>query len=374
MSSLVIVAIPEDDSPVWRLSSEKVPHMTMLFLGEDVSDEAAARIAQFLQHMSDSSLTKFTMEIDYRGTLGEEDADVFFFSKSEHAWGYEKAASARQTMLQQKDIQVAYNAADQYPEWTPHLTLGYPETPANEIEEPDERHIYGVMFDRIALWTGDYDGPEFRLKSEYDTSLLMSENVEDFLEHYGIKGMKWGIRRSRAELGYGPPGEKKGGVLSRLRRKKSSGGGSVGSGKSSETKSDERKASEDISEDAMNFIKASQKPPNALSNQEIQILLTRANLNKQYDSMFNTSRNDPNAQLRQKVERLRLENDMRKIQAEMNAKPDIHQKMQKRFKTASAGFTAYKKLDEATGGSMNKQLAKAWKDVMKSGAVGKHRK
>lgn len=34
MANWAIVAIPEERDPVWKYSSEKVPHMTLLFLGE----------------------------------------------------------------------------------------------------------------------------------------------------------------------------------------------------------------------------------------------------------------------------------------------------------------------------------------------------
>ena len=40
MSNLVIVAIPDENDRVWKVSSEKIPHMTLLFLGDEdeVSD------------------------------------------------------------------------------------------------------------------------------------------------------------------------------------------------------------------------------------------------------------------------------------------------------------------------------------------------
>ena len=34
MSNLVIVAIPDENDRVWKVSSEQVPHLTLLFLGD----------------------------------------------------------------------------------------------------------------------------------------------------------------------------------------------------------------------------------------------------------------------------------------------------------------------------------------------------
>lgn len=38
------------------------------------------------------------------------------------------------------------------------------------------------------------------MDSTCDTTARGSRAVEEYLEHYGIKGQKWGVRRSRAEL------------------------------------------------------------------------------------------------------------------------------------------------------------------------------
>lgn len=192
MSNLVIVAIPKEDDYVWKISSEKIPHMTLLFLGEATQGVNVAEIATFLQHASDFTLQKFWMDVEKRGTLGEDEADVLFFRKSE--WNVKTIDDFRTALLKNDEIRKAYDGAEQFPEWNPHLTLGYPETPAKE----DTREYPGfgsVNFDRIALWYGNYEGPVFDLKDhdwEMEVSMDATKAIERVLSHYGIKGMRWG--------------------------------------------------------------------------------------------------------------------------------------------------------------------------------------
>lgn len=198
-NNLVIVAIPAEDEYVRRISSEKVPHMTLLYLGEGVARPNAQRIADFLEHAAKTSLTRFGLDVDHRGTLGEDKADVLFFGND--YGGAQDIIDFRSVLLKDPTIRQAYDSVTQYPEWTPHLTLGYPATPA----KPDERDYPGthwVSFDRVALWTGDYDGPEFELGRMSDMALPAYHTArgESFLAHYGVKGMKWGVRRSPQEL------------------------------------------------------------------------------------------------------------------------------------------------------------------------------
>lgn len=42
-----------------------------------------------------------------------------------------------------------------------------------------------------------------------ENALTFAETGKDFLEHYGIKGMKWGVRRSPEELGHRTSTKKK---------------------------------------------------------------------------------------------------------------------------------------------------------------------
>lgn len=207
MSSLVIVAIPTEDDYVNKISSEKIPHMTLLFLGEDAEKvKNFNNILGFTQHAANQSLMRFGLEVDRRGVLGDDSADVLFFSKSKWS-GFEQINNFRSYLLKNDNIRTAYDATEQFPEWIPHLTLGTPDSPA----KPDERDYPGinyVNFDRIAVWFGDFEGIEFRLKAyDWDTDVAMGnvtakQVVDDILEHHGVKGQKWGIRRfreSRAE-------------------------------------------------------------------------------------------------------------------------------------------------------------------------------
>ena len=108
----------------------------------------------------------------------------------------------RETLKYNQEISMAYNAIPQRTEWKPHLTLGYPETPA----KPDDWDPMGtqyVSFDKIAVWYGDSEGSEFLLTPNPKPSGMDSPSIAAWadavgnaLAHHGIKGMKWGVRKS----------------------------------------------------------------------------------------------------------------------------------------------------------------------------------
>jgi hypothetical protein len=141
------------------------------------------------------------LDVDHRGELGEDKADVLFFSQ----WSIDQIKQFRSYLLQNDEISKAYNSVEQFEGWTPHLTLGYPGSPAKK----DQRDYPGtswVSFDRIALWTGDFTGPEFPLKTHnWDMEVSMGNlepsgvgriETDKILAHHGVKGQKWGVRRA----------------------------------------------------------------------------------------------------------------------------------------------------------------------------------
>lgn len=190
-NSIVVVAIPSQDDYVWKLSSEKVPHLTLMYLDEKLED--LDRVTEFIEHVVKTSLTKFMLDVRDRGELGDKNADVLFFDKR---FNMDRLEEFRGHLMANDSIFKAYNSVDQYPIWTPHLTMGYPETPA----KPDDREYPGIRwvdFDRIALWTSDYKGPEFKLNNIGDPVAAWSDTArkgELILQHFGVKGMKWGVR------------------------------------------------------------------------------------------------------------------------------------------------------------------------------------
>lgn len=196
---LVLVAIPRNDDHVWEISSQKVPHMTLLYLDEvDWTYDQIRNVAEFVEHAS-SLINRFGMSVDKRDLLGDEDADVLYFET--RGPGYKDMVEFRSGILSNDTIRAAYHSTEQFAEWTPHLTLGYPDSPANEDDR--DYPIYWVQFDKIALWTEEFDGFTYELKEQdYEgldvamSGLPESPTPEDILEHYGVKGMKWGVRRS----------------------------------------------------------------------------------------------------------------------------------------------------------------------------------
>lgn len=269
MSNLVIVAIPAEDDYVWKISSEKKPHMTLLFLG-DIEGKPVLKIQQFLEHaVNILEIGPFWMDVDYRGTLGVDQADVVFFRKD---WNYNRIAEFRGQLLKNTAIKTAYDSTEQFPEWSPHLTLGYPKDPAKK-DTRDFPGIHSVEFDRIALWYGDFEGPEFRLTHKYNfEEVAMSTQAEAgaaFLAHFGVKGMKWGVRR---ESTIGTTTQIDTGVVRRQTKVTTTGGES-------------QPAHGDAVKAAVQQRKFKKSGAAALSNQELRELAQRIQLEEQVKSL-----------------------------------------------------------------------------------------
>jgi 2'-5' RNA ligase len=200
--NLVIVAVPDENDRVWKVSSEKVPHLTLLFLGDVEKVNNLDQIMQFVEHAANTTLSRFYLPVDRRGELGDDPekgpADVLFFKKGRY--DYKAIRDFRATLLQDNNIKTAYDSAPQFEgPWQPHLTLGYPQsTPANEDKE--DHPFWDVSFNKIAVWTGDFEGPDFLLKDYWDEfdaleTVPMDVAMSD-IEHHGVKGMKWGVRKA----------------------------------------------------------------------------------------------------------------------------------------------------------------------------------
>lgn len=277
---VAIVAIPAEDDYVWKISSEKIPHMTLLFLGDMEIGPATARIETFVSHVVDISMTRFGGEVDRRGTLGPDDADVLFFRKHD----LKMVNAARLDMLAQDDIREAYNSTQQYPEWTPHLTLGYPASPA-KVDTRDYPGINWINFDRIAIWFDDFDGPEFQLKSfaEEGGELAMAEYGGVVLEHHGVKGMKWGVRKDGSTSSTTI-------TTSRLRKPATDVVAKQKPGQFVRTAGGTRQtAAEDAIRVAASRQLAKKSTTDALSNKQLQEAVNRMNLEQQYSQLVKKS-------------------------------------------------------------------------------------
>lgn len=273
MSNVVIVAIPEEQDYVWKISSEKIPHVTLLYLDDSSSDHPWGDITAFVEHAA-KGLHPLFLPVERRDTLGDKDADVLFFEKR---WGVQLLVDFRSQLLQYAPLRAAYDAIEQKypPEWTPHLTLGYPETPAHE----DTREVPGIRYvdiNKIAVWTGYYEGPEFRLEHEEDEMELAmaASRGESFLKHYGVKGMKWGVRKDRAS-----------GVGDSVKKKAAKGAVEV-----AKTYNKARPKSTDAAEAIRIRRQRHTKGINSLSNQELQALVQRMNLEQQLSTLTKQKR------------------------------------------------------------------------------------
>lgn len=174
----LVVMLPADSDPVTAATSEDMAHMTTIWMGDTkdftdydepqyMADEVAAYAAGL-----DGPIV---VPVKERGMLGKEDADVVFLEPTE------SLLAARDGLLESSPwVKRAHDSVEQYPEWTPHVTLGYPEGVENgpAVGEYDGTEI---TFDRLGLWLGgDYtEYPMGGVVSDTITADASSNPVDD---------------------------------------------------------------------------------------------------------------------------------------------------------------------------------------------------
>lgn len=99
-------------------------------------------------------------------------------------------------------------------------------------------------------------------------TITSEEFVEDYLEHYGVKGMKWGIRKSRVQLAREARARRR----QEKREKKAEKKASRSSSSSSESSGEKRSSGSSGSTQTM-------------STRELQDAVNRLNLEKQYQAL-----------------------------------------------------------------------------------------
>lgn len=212
---------------------------------------------------------------------------------------------------------------------------------------------------------------------EYDSSFspAFSELIdvlgEDVLIHFGIKGMRWGVRRSDKELGKNriknEDGEDVGGIRAKSRAAASKLRGmkpgevmvldTEGSGPKVLVKQKDGSFKEaHLSADAQSVLRTLHKDPASMSTREMSEATKRAQAIEQYNKFFNPLA-DPNAELKARVEAMELQSRISLANAKANPSPA--QKLGKFFNDVSPAFETYSKVDKMLGGAISDNLKKS---------------
>ena len=138
----VIVLLPAADDPIRDIASGDHPHTTLFYLGDESTD--MERLQELVQNLARTGYT-YPPAFDRvagEGYLGENRAHVYFLDGS-------FSASVRELAEGDQWLMDELAKAEQFPNWTPHITIGYDDAPGNLPETYPE----GVVYDRIAIFS-----------------------------------------------------------------------------------------------------------------------------------------------------------------------------------------------------------------------------
>lgn len=149
----IVALLPADDDPIVAASSQ-LAHVTMVYLGDaaDLTDEQVTQIRDYVADIARGASDEMTAVPESRGELGEEGADVVFLRSDGLTELHDSLVSENGPITDASEF-----------DFNPHITLGYPDEPAEADYDPDEHDE--VRFDRLAVWIGE-DRTEFPLAND----------------------------------------------------------------------------------------------------------------------------------------------------------------------------------------------------------------
>lgn len=163
----VIVLLPRDDDPIREISSGDHPHTTLYYLGDGETDmEALSAVVERAAKLTGDDPDPFD-KIAGEGTLGEHAAKVYYLDAR-------FSDRIREAIGDDPLIQAEMEKQEQFPVWTPHMTIGYPEAPAKKVDEwPD-----GIVYDRLAIF---HDGEITEFPLSFTDTPDDAEDMDDVI-------------------------------------------------------------------------------------------------------------------------------------------------------------------------------------------------
>lgn len=195
----LIVALPAEDDPAVQGIDE--PHVTTLWFGEadTLTPEALDGIRLALDDVSQGS-SPFDCRVSGVGVIGPDKARVMLLES-------EDLRDIRNTLFAWPPVKRAWQAADQFPFFIPHMTLSY------EGELPTE-WAETVRIDRLGLWVaGDKESWDLQQDSPTDDDAMEAaggvvvpvHTLEDLDVGIMVANARpegrWYVRRRAAALG-----------------------------------------------------------------------------------------------------------------------------------------------------------------------------
>lgn len=214
---------------------------------------------------------------------------------------------------------------------------------------------------------------------------LYQTDPDAYLEHYGIKGMKWGVRRSREALARlagrkesTATKDEEGNVVGGIRAKTRAGAqklkdmreGSTliledanGASKVLAKQKDGTFKEVYLSADAERVLRTTKKDQSEMSDKEINDALNRAKKIEEYNKLFNPQPN-PNADLEARVKAMQLELQLKQVQAQLN--PPKKALVKRFIDTVEGGYGAYNRMDKAMNGKLDPMMKQMLTDLWNS--------
>lgn len=209
---------------------------------------------------------------------------------------------------------------------------------------------------------------------------LYQTDPDAYLEHYGIKGMKWGVRRSEALLsrlrGKKPSTDIKdgdGGVVGGIRAKSRAGaqklkdmraGSTIvledadGATKVMSKQKDGTFKEVYLSADAERTLRTTKKAESELSDREINEAINRAKKIEEYNKIFAPN---PNADLQAKVDAMEMQVRLRKAEAQLN--PPKVSRVKRFIAGAESTYDTYQRFDKKSDGKLSAMMSDIVKDM-----------